>query len=104
MILKTENFNGKQFIGSIELYRFLRLTPDAYSKWCTKVLIQKGVKDYDYIDCTEKLTLGGSARKIKSIRLYITLDFAIGITYRYDTYLAKSLRKELVSLRDLSKS
>ena len=87
----------------MELYKFLWLTQCRYTSWCETNIIRKGVKGIDYIDLSDSLTYYGKPRKKRRFKIMISLDFAIAITFRYDSLLAKSLRRELEKDRDYSK-
>lgn len=94
MRIEIEKLNGEYVVTSLELYKLLKLHPQGYSQW-VKRIIRNGVKNKDYYD----LDIAPTLIK-KRIRLHLHIDFAIGLTVFYDTLMAKSLRRELIRIRE----
>ncbi len=96
--VEIEEYKGIKVLQSWHFYKFLSLAPSAYTRWATTHIIQRGVHGEDYFNLENPLK--NDDRQRVWLRLHITLDYAIGLTIHYDTRLAKSLRKELLRIRD----
>ena len=84
-------------VRSLELYNYLRLGSSHYNRWVQRHIIPKGVKNEDYFEIPN----AHIPRHDKNVfhRFYLHIDFAISLTYMQDTYLAKSLRRELKRIK-----
>lgn len=96
--IEIETIGNVQVISSWYFYKFLKLAPARYNKWVKIHVLDRGIKNFDYYNL-ENPGFWDKKKKTR-VRLHITIDYAIGITICYDTLMAKSIRRELMKIRE----
>lgn len=95
--IETELRNGVHLIPAYEFFGCLAFAKCNYPRWLRNIIIARGVKNVDYFDAGNTML---NSTKGARLRVLITIDFAIGITYKYNDYLAKTMRAELIRIRN----
>lgn len=95
--VEIEEVNGVLVVSTWDFYKFLALSPYNYYKWIKGQVLEKAIEGVDYFNLENPNAW--EKKKRSRVRLHITLDYAIGLTLSQSTYLAKTIRKELLKIK-----
>jgi len=94
--IQTEIKNNVIVLPTWDFYQMLLFQRNNYHRWLNYNVIRCGIKNRDYFHIDNFSSL---QEKRKRVRLLITIDFAIALTYREESYLSKSMRMELERIK-----
>jgi phage anti-repressor protein len=100
-MLTLHKIEGKDFINSVELYRFLGLSSDHYPRWYKNNIILIGDEKIDYHDKDKdpyKFPISEINQGRPKREFYVSLQFAHGLCMVAKTSKSKKIRQWIRSI------